>query len=160
MYMREYPHKIWPYIRYTVPDSTSTLGSQNSHWSDLGFNARYTAGWIDEDAMGLLKRFARKASSKGFSAGVLRLAGYRLMALKYRVKGLNNQARKRKQWGWKKISAGHGKGPTFFFELWSPLIGLLGITRHYSAIDSSEFSAKYLFRSSRRGPCFLRSLDF
>ena len=100
--------KIWPYIPY----STSILVSWNSHWSDLGFNARYTAGWIDEDAMGLLKRFARKASSKGFSAGVLRLAGYRLMALKYRVQGLNNQAQKRKQWGWKKISAGHGKGPT------------------------------------------------
>ena len=160
MYMREYPHKIWPYIRYTVPDSTSILGSQNSHWSDLGFNARYTAGWIDEDAMGLLKRFARKASSKGFSAGVLRLAGYRLMALKYRVKGLNKPSPKAQTVRVKENISWTWKGANVFFELWSPLIGLLGITRHYSAIDSSEFSAKYLFRSSRRGPCFLRSLDF
>ena len=40
------------------------------------------------------------------------------------------------------------------------LLGFLGVTQIYSARYSSAFSAKYLFRSSRLGPCFLRSLDF
>ena len=55
------------------------------------------AGWLDEDAMGLLKKMARKAAAKGFSVGVLKLAGFRLLALKYRVQKLNAQAKKRKQ---------------------------------------------------------------
>ena len=75
----------------------------------LGLNTRFTAGWIDEDAMGLLKKFARKASPRPlkFSSGVLKLAGFRLLALRFRVESLNAQARKRKQWssGKKKPSA-------------------------------------------------------
>ena len=65
----------------------------------LGLNTRFTAGWIDEDAMGLLKKFARKASPRPlkFSSGVLKLAGFRLLALRFRVESLNAQARKRKQ---------------------------------------------------------------
>ncbi len=60
-------------------------------------NPRYTAGWIDEDSMGLLKKMARKADAKGFSKGVLKLTGYRLLALQYRVQGLNRQAQARNQ---------------------------------------------------------------
>ena len=47
--------------------------------------------------MGLLKKMARKASAKKIGIGVLRLAGFRLLALKYRIQKLNSQAHKRKQ---------------------------------------------------------------
>ena len=47
--------------------------------------------------MGLLKKMSRRANAKNFSPGVLKLAGYRLLALKYRVQWLNIQASARKQ---------------------------------------------------------------
>jgi len=60
-------------------------------------NPRFTAGWIDEDHMGLLKKLSRKADAKGFSKGVLKLCGYRLLALRYRIEALNAQAKVRNQ---------------------------------------------------------------
>lgn len=56
-----------------------------------------TAGWMDEDHMGLLKKFARRVDSRKFGAGVLKMAGYRLLGLKYRMAWLNVEAKKRKQ---------------------------------------------------------------
>lgn len=47
--------------------------------------------------MGLLKRMAKRASSKHFSESILKSANFRLLALKYRIEDLNSQARKRKQ---------------------------------------------------------------
>ena len=56
-----------------------------------------TAGWLDEDAMGLLKKMARKVDARQFNKGVLKMTGYRLLALKYRMSWLNEQAKRRKQ---------------------------------------------------------------
>lgn len=47
--------------------------------------------------MGLLKKYARRADARGFSKGVLKLAGYRLLALQFRIDHLNQQAKSRKQ---------------------------------------------------------------
>mmetsp|Transcript_72365 Transcript_72365/g.119141 ORF Transcript_72365/g.119141 Transcript_72365/m.119141 type:complete len:127 (+) Transcript_72365:133-513(+) len=60
-------------------------------------NARFTAGWLCEDHMGLLKKLSRKASAKHYSHSVLKMVGFRLLAFKYRVNWLNSQARKRSQ---------------------------------------------------------------
>lgn len=47
--------------------------------------------------MGLLKKYSRRADARKFSKGVLKLAGYRLLALKFRIDHLNQQAKSRKQ---------------------------------------------------------------
>ena len=41
-----------------------------------GFNARMSAGWVDEDHMGLLKKWSRRVSSRNFSFGVLKWADF------------------------------------------------------------------------------------
>lgn len=68
-----------------------------------GHNPRYTAGWIDEDCMGLIKKYARRSSAKKFSLGILKLSGYRLLALRYRIVRLNAQSKSRNQWNGKRI---------------------------------------------------------
>ena len=60
-------------------------------------NQRFSAGWLDEDHMSLLKKFARRADARKFSCGVMKMTGFRLLALKHRILWLNVQARNRKQ---------------------------------------------------------------
>lgn len=85
---------------------TQTIACPNKTFKSQGFNARFSAGWNDEDAMGLLKRMARKADARQFSKGVLKLTGFRLLALKFRIQRLNCEAKARFQWsgdGWKML---------------------------------------------------------
>ena len=56
-----------------------------------------SAGWVDEDHMGLLKKWSRRVSSRNFSFGVLKMGGFRLLALKHRISMLNLQAKHRRQ---------------------------------------------------------------
>ena len=81
-----------------------------------GFNARMSAGWVDEDHMGLLKKWSRRVSSRNFSFGVLKMGGFRLLALKHRISGLNSQAKHRRQWAseQKKIDPQVGNKFDFF----------------------------------------------
>ena len=91
MYIRTYTCKIEILVCHKLPFELYI----NAIW---GMNPRFTAGWIDEDHMGLLKKLSRKADAKGFSKGVLKLCGYRLLALRYRIEALNAQAKVRNQW--------------------------------------------------------------
>ena len=81
------------YIERRRPPDHPRVGHEET--PVFAINARFIAGWTDEDAMGLLKKMAKRVESRNFSTGVLKLTGYRL---KYQVKWLNSQARARKQY--------------------------------------------------------------